>query len=560
MQTKNVITTIFHTTKKILLLTLLVVCSVILMTSVSHAQVTNPDGNYHFKNTNQRIYGDGAKTLQYHSNHGAQFEFSFFDKTNRPLGSLYGSSQEIGFKDSNGQYAYRANDTFTYIAVNGETKMRLMPNGYVGIGEWGGSPKAELHIGERLTMSSPTQTQTGWIGNNIHYLDGNFKRIATGGAAGISFDWEGSITFKTAMYGAGNSVINDFKYNMKILNTGGVNIDGGLILTSSNNNNNKSSTGSSIFRNQVHPVETDYEFFSIQVNSESANGFNLDALGRVIIGTNDPCQLVNTDTFNAYNPMLSVNGKVMKTGDAFWYGTSDKRLKKNITPMEKSLSKFMEIPLHGYEYKKSGSFRYGVMAQEMQDVFPHSVGKAGKSGEEYLTFNPNNLIFTGLKATQEIGKLVLEQQREINTLEVVNEELTAELIKAEKERNELRAEIDAIKVALAGYGTNPPQPTTAANSIVHINTNLPQLQQNIPNPFQQSTTISYYLPEDTQSATLLIHDITGKTIARHTLSTQKGEGEIQVNTDNIKLRGNYTYSLYVNNQHIDTKKMTLMAK
>jgi len=168
-------------------------------------------------------------------------------------------------------------------------------------------------------------------------------------------------------------------------------------------------------------------------------------------------------------------------------------------------------------------------------------------------------MFTGLKATQEIGKLVLEQQREINT---------SELIKAEKERNELRAEIDAIKAALANYGTNLPQPTGAeaqsksANSTIQINAqhNLPQLQQNTPNPFQESTTISYYLPENTRSAALLIYDMTGKTIAEHTLSTQKGEGKIQVNIGDIKLRGNYTYSLYVNEQRIDTKKMTLLTK
>jgi len=120
MQTKKLITTTFHTTSKTLLLTLMVMCSAILMTNVSHAQVTNPDGNYHFRNTNQRIYGDAERALQYHSNHSSLSEFSFFDRGARLLGSLYGSSQDFGLKDRNGQWAYRMNDNFTYLAVNGD--------------------------------------------------------------------------------------------------------------------------------------------------------------------------------------------------------------------------------------------------------------------------------------------------------------------------------------------------------------------------------------------------------------------------------------------------------
>jgi len=150
------------------------------------------------------------------------------------------------------------------------------------------------------------------------------------------------------MYGQGNSVINDFKYNMKILNSGGVNIDGGLSLTSSNE---KSSAGKSILRNQVHPEETDYEFFSIQINSENARGLHVDESGRVVIGTTDPCQVID---INDLDTRFVVDGEVLKTGAPFVTGTSDKRLKKNIAPMEESLSKLMEISLYGYEYKKSG--------------------------------------------------------------------------------------------------------------------------------------------------------------------------------------------------------------
>jgi len=437
----------------------------------------------------------------------------------------------------------------------------VSPDGNLGINST--NPRAEIHLGERLTLSSPTQTQTGWIGSNVYFDNGAHKRVRYGGAADMSFDYGGSITFKTAMYGTPNSTIDDFRYNMKLPNTGGVIVDEELTIASLTEDLTKSTiTRQAIFRNQVHPVETDYEYFSLQVNSKSAPGINLDPLGRLIVGTNDPCLLIGSG--NSFSAKLGVAGGAMKTGDPFWEGTSDRRLKKNIAPMEESLSKFMEVPLYGYEYKKSGEFRYGIMAQEMQDVFPHSVGTAGKSGEEYLTFNPNNLIFTSMKATQEIGKLVLEQEEQINTLEEENQRLRAEL-EAERDRNnEQESRLDNIEARLANLNNTNTTETSPrdANSTVHINApDIPQLQQNIPNPFQQSTTIPYYLPEYTQSATLLIHDMAGKTIATHTLPVQKGAGTIDVKVEDSQSKGGaLTYTLYINDRPVSTKQMILLSK
>jgi len=254
---------------------------------------------------------------------------------------------------------------------------------------------------------------------------------------------------------------------------------------------------------------------------------------------------------------LAVEGDAVKEGDAMWESISDKRLKRNIQSLENSTEKFMNIKFYSYEYKRTGKMRYGIMAQEVKEDFPHSIGTFEENGVDYYTFNPNNLFFTGMKVIQ-------ENSGEIRTLEAENQRLRAKLEAERNRNNQQQTEIDAIKAALANQGIElPSSNTTEAQPKPTIPSirNHSRLEQNIPNPFSQSTIIPYYLPDNTQTAILVVRDMTGKTIVKHILPTQKGEAKVQVDIDNAQLRGGmYTYSLYANEQLVDTKKMTLLTK
>jgi len=64
-----------------------------------------------------------------------------------------------------------------------------------------------------------------------------------------------------------------------------------------------------------------------------------------------------------------------------------------------------------------------------------------------------------------------------------------------------------------------------------------------------------------RSATLVIFDTGGKTISKYTLPAQEGEGRLEIDMSNFNLRsGTYTYSIYVNDKLIDTKRMTFLRK
>jgi len=85
--------------------------------------------------------------------------------------------------------------------------------------------------------------------------------------------------------------------------------------------------------------------------------------------------------------------------------------------------------------------------------------------------------------------------------------------------------------------------------------NSPLIYQNIPNPFSTSTKINYYLPEGTQGASIIFFDNYGNQLKTIQLS-QTGNGTLNLTPDNLA-SGIYSYSLVVNGNVVDTKRMVL---
>jgi hypothetical protein len=104
--------------------------------------------------------------------------------------------------------------------------------------------------------------------------------------------------------------------------------------------------------------------------------------------------------------------------------------------------------------------------------------------------------------------------------------------------------------------------TTGIKNISNIIADNFVLSQNYPNPFNPSTTIKFQI-KDLKFVTLKVYDILGKEVA--TLVNEKlsaGEYEVQFPNDqltNAQLpSGVYFYSLFVEGNLIDTKKMVLI--
>jgi trimeric autotransporter adhesin len=80
------------------------------------------------------------------------------------------------------------------------------------------------------------------------------------------------------------------------------------------------------------------------------------------------------------------------------------------------------------------------------------------------------------------------------------------------------------------------------------------LYQNMPNPFGDGTIIKYFVPENSNSASIIFYDEFGTEIKNVELPNKGVTAELNLSTLNLA-SGMYAYSLIVNGNVIDTKKM-----
>ncbi|MEM7036935.1 MAG: T9SS type A sorting domain-containing protein [Bacteroidota bacterium] len=83
----------------------------------------------------------------------------------------------------------------------------------------------------------------------------------------------------------------------------------------------------------------------------------------------------------------------------------------------------------------------------------------------------------------------------------------------------------------------------------------PYLESNFPNPFNATSTLPYYLPQSTQKASILVHDVNGKQVKAIQL-TQLGQGQVEIAANALNA-GVYLYTLVVDGQKVSTKEMIL---
>jgi hypothetical protein len=80
------------------------------------------------------------------------------------------------------------------------------------------------------------------------------------------------------------------------------------------------------------------------------------------------------------------------------------------------------------------------------------------------------------------------------------------------------------------------------------------LYQNIPNPFNNTSSIKYYIPSYANSANLVISNSMGQIVSNIDINEVGAYGTAYVNADGLAV-GQYYYTLYVNQSLVDTKKM-----
>lgn len=187
------------------------------------------------------------------------------------------------------------------------------------------------------------------------------------------------------------------------------------------------------------------------------------------------------------------------------YQLSDRNHKKNIKKLPKVVAdKVYLLDAKSFKYKKDtlgNTEHFGLIAQEIELIYPHLVNtnSNGEKSVNYIAIIP--LLIEAIK----------EQQAEITNLgNQLNRCCTSNNGQGNTKSSRLK------------------DPTTAdATTVIDS-----ELKQNVPNPFKQNTTISYFIPEaNFNNAELYILNMNGVLLQTHSISaTGEGAQIIEGNT------------------------------
>jgi hypothetical protein len=121
--------------------------------------------------------------------------------------------------------------------------------------------------------------------------------------------------------------------------------------------------------------------------------------------------------YHGFGDVLSLKGNGNATLAGILTQNSDARLKKNIQPLTSSLQNLMKIT--GYQYNwidnsRDNSLQIGVLAQEVQQVFPELVKEDEKG---MLSVNYNGLVPLMISAIKEQQEQIKSQNNHIKKME-----------------------------------------------------------------------------------------------------------------------------------------------
>lgn len=253
---------------------------------------------------------------------------------------------------------------------------------------------------------------------------------------------------------------------------------------------------------------------------------------------------------------------------------SDYNLKQNIQEFNEANAILSQLNPVRYDFKTteypqlnlSTTPQIGLIAQELQQVLPDAVRDA-QTPAKYDSFGniiEESVAFKAVSYEKLIPVLVgghQEQQSKIELLQTENDLLKAQLDELYAKFNQLEAcltnrfpDLCRINQGMIQQNSSEMQQQIIQSIDVNLSSkNSIILNQNVPNPFAESTVISYSIPATVVKAQIHFYDGQGKLINSVEI-TNRGAGQLNVFGEDLS-SGTYTYTLVADGQIISTKKM-----
>ncbi len=252
-------------------------------------------------------------------------------------------------------------------------------------------------------------------------------------------------------------------------------------------------------------------------------------------------------------------GDVVRTGtDNF---TSDLNLKQNIDTIHNALAIIKQLKPKSFEYKVSSypsmnlstGKQYGLIAQDVQSILPELVNN---------NVHPAVLDTLGNVITPSVNFLSLEYQQLIGIMLKGIQELQSKndsLVKKLNNKDSIQdARLAALEAAITQCCSNANARTANTPTKNQVDVELSDkdaivLDQNVPNPFAEQTTITYNVPVSVGKAQIIFYNALGQIIQTVDIKT-RGKGKVNVFSSDLS-SGLYHYTLIADGKVIDSKKM-----
>lgn len=204
------------------------------------------------------------------------------------------------------------------------------------------------------------------------------------------------------------------------------------------------------------------------------------------------------------------NDKIFSTGSGT-FGGSDARFKEEVNQESKILEKLKQLRAINFKFKENeylnfpAELQHGFITQELEKIFPE------------LVTNIKHPIFEKASEDDNLNKNEYSKEVKFYEFKAVNytgliSVLTSAVLKLDQKYDD---EIQSLNEKIENLKKESLCNKKFNNDLEKGNY---EMSQNIPNPFNNQSTINYTLPENEKSASIAIFDFNGKFIKEFKLS------------------------------------------
>ncbi len=297
-------------------------------------------------------------------------------------------------------------------------------------------------------------------------------------------------------------------------------------------------------------------------------GSNNTALGYLAGSNGSPTNLTavgyNAGHVNSLSNSVEIGNTTVGWigGQVGWSNYSDKRIKDNIqsnvpgllfinklNPVTYHLNIHRENEICGIKDSVEWDGKYdlekiiqtGFIAQEVEQAakeckFDFNGVTPPHDDSKLYSLQYASFVVPLVKAVQELDSMNID-------LKTSNDELKNEIAQLKQQMNQFDQSLSQCCNSYQSAGGSQGA------------TDIPKLNQNVPNPFSLNTVIKYYLPQSAKNGVIKIYSIYGTELKSFSLN-QTGFGEVLVSGGSLS-SGVYVYTLLIDGNSFDTKQMIL---